>query len=195
MDEASLDAIARLHVESLPDSVIGMLGGNYVRAFYGYLVRSKRELLAVARDAAGKPVGAAVVTLEPGTLNRRLLTQTPLVRCLAMSFPKVAGLARSALRGRRDVAVSGPAYVATGAPQLILLYTAAAVRGRGHGTALLHDVERQLRARRIARYEVLTEADPSNRALAFYERRGFEPSGIAVRFGTPFQVFRRSLRP
>jgi ribosomal protein S18 acetylase RimI-like enzyme len=191
MDGGDLDRLARLHARSLPDSLIGALGAAYVRAFYRYVERSAHELFAVRRDATGQIVAAAVLSVEPSSLNTRLLKSTPLLRSMALRLPRMLAWLRSSMRGRGATGREMPAAL----PQLIVIFTAADERGRGHASALIEELEDRLRQRRVVRYEVRTEADPANPALAFYRRRGFEPSGLSVRFGTPFQVFTRELAP
>lgn len=191
MDERSLAVLARLHAACLPDSLVGALGDRYVRAFYRYVERSQKEILAVERDESGRPVAAAVLSLEPATLLRRLLLRTPLVVDLIKALPKLALKTLIRSRGawtRPDTPIS---RIPSVLPQLILIFTDAAERGRGRATALIAEIERQLARRGIARYEVRTEADPANPALRFYENRGFEVQGVTVRFGTPFTVFTR----
>lgn len=192
MDEASLASVARLHADCLPDSLVGAFGQGYTRAFYRYIDRSPLEMLAVDRDADDRPVAAAVLSLEPATLTRRLLRHTPLLTSAITRLPRLIALWLSTMQARRrDRGTEVPAT----RPQLILIFTAAGERGRGRGSALIRSLEERLRARGITEYEVRTESDASNPALAFYRRRGFEPNGASVRLGTSFQVFRRSLAP
>jgi GNAT superfamily N-acetyltransferase len=191
MDARRLDELARLHVGCLPHSLVGALGVPYVRSFYRYVGDSDRELLVVERNETGRPVAAAVVSLEPATLTRRLLLHTPMVLHLLPALPRVAAAARATARA--SPAPAGGSRVPETEPQLILIFTAAAERGRGLATALLRDVERHLHARGISRYEARTEAHESNPALEFYRRRGFDEQGQSVRLGTRFAVFRRDI--
>lgn len=188
MDEASVSGVARLHADCLPDSLVGALGQAYVRAFYRYIDRSRLEMLVVDRDAAGHPVAAAVLSLEPSTLARRLLWHTPLALHALRRLPRLTTLWWHARAGDATGAEL-PAVL----PQLILIYTATRARGQGRASALIAEIERQLSARGVSEYEVRTESDPSNAALAFYRKRGFRPEALSVRLGTSFQVFRRPL--
>jgi GNAT superfamily N-acetyltransferase len=192
MDERDAGEVARLHVRCLPDSLLSTLGAGYTASFYRYVARSEHELLAIGRDGRGRPVAAAVLSLEPATLTRRLLWRTPLLIGALLGVHRLLPALAAAFRtGRRAGAGRGGARA--GGPQLILVFTAEDERGRGRATTLIRELEDRLRRRGVLRYEVRTEADPANPALEFYRRRGFEAAGLAVRFGTAFQVFTRSL--
>jgi GNAT superfamily N-acetyltransferase len=193
LDARSLDEVARLHAQCLPDSIVVALGGAYVKSFYRFMSRSDQELLVIQRRDDGAAIAVAVVSLTPATLPRRLLFGTSLIPSAIRRLPR---LIAAALAPRRDHARSherGGASIPARRPQLILIFTAVAERGKGHGTALLREIEGRLRDRGITEYEVRTEARPSNPALAFYRDRGFVPDGLSMRFGTSFQVLRRPL--
>jgi GNAT superfamily N-acetyltransferase len=185
VDELEVRELAELHRSCLPDSVVSRLGPGYARSFYRYVTRSPRELVLSERDAEDRVVGGAVLSLDPVTLNRRLLTGTQLVP-------------RMALRGRllwdlvRDLLAPGSERGDENhLPELLLIFAASSVRGRGIGTGLVARLEAALAERGIAEYRVKTIADPANRALAFYERLGFSRAGEVVAQGRRFQVFRR----
>jgi GNAT superfamily N-acetyltransferase len=188
MDEASVAAIARLHAQCLPDSLVGALGDRYVRSFYRFVDRSADEMLVVDRDDAGVPVAVAVFSLDPSTLTRRLVLGTPLLVSALRRLSYFIGQAFGSNRGG-DTGRELPSLK----PQLILIYTAPSERGKGRATSLIAELERRLRERGVAEYEVRTESEPSNPALAFYRARGFTPDGVSVRMGTSFQVFSRRL--
>lgn len=192
MNDRSIEGVARLHVRCLPDSLITVLGAGYVRSFYRYVARSENEILVVERDGDGRTVAAAVLSLSPATLTRRLLLRTSLLVSMLRSLPRLLELFWASARGARRHTPSGRATHPE-RPRLILIFTAEAERGKGRGTALVREIERRLRQLGIRRYEAMTESDPSNPALDFYRSRGFDADGVSVRFGTCFQVFTRSL--
>lgn len=195
MDETSLAALARLHVTCMPESLVTRLGERFTRAFYRYVAQSPQEVLAVERDAGGGIVGAAVLSLAPVTLTRRLMSHTPMLLHALVRVPAMLALGVGAVGGARGRPRPDNAVVHRNLPQLILIFTHPSERGRGHGTSLLMTIESRLRMVGVACYEVRTVAAPSNPALAFYAGRGFEPAGITSRYGTPFQVFLRTLSP
>jgi ribosomal protein S18 acetylase RimI-like enzyme len=179
VDDSDVRDLARLHASCLPDSLITALGAAFTRSFYRYVATSPHELLEVERNSAGRVIAAAVVTLRPATLNRRLLMRTTL---LLAFLPRAFRLLRAA--GSSDGAH---------APEMILLFTAAEARRQGCARSLVGRVERQLRERGVREYVARTEADPANAALAFYRRQGFTPQRLETRLGVSFQVFSRTL--
>ncbi len=191
LDDSDIETLARLHAQCLPDSLVASLGLSYVRAFYRYLAQSSTEVMCVER-AGGRLVAAAAVTLEPHTFTRRLLRHTPLPASLIRHGLDVwEAMKRTA--SKVGTAPDAPTTVAPETPEMILLFAAPEVRGAGWGSRVVARVDDELRARGVRSYQVKTEAEAGNRALDFYRGRGFEPAGVAVRFGTPFQVFLRRL--
>ena len=192
MNEHDIEELARLHVACLDDSTIGALGIAYVRSFYRYVTRSETEIVVVERNRAGRIVAAAVVSLEPATLTRRLLRHTSLLwsavanasRLTALLWPPGRSRARSVSRGTG---------VRSTTPEMLLLFTSGEERRNGRGGALVDQAERRLRERRVSEYQVMTVADASSPAFAFYLARHFTPSGTSFRLGKSFQVFTRTL--
>ena len=190
MDDADVRVLARLHVECLTDSFVTALGPSYVESFYRYVTRSGKEIAFVERDAAGVIVGATVISLEPATFNRRLLRHTSL---LAHAVARATRVLPLLLPRRQRAASTDAAQRDSHLPEMLLIFTAGSVRGRGVGTTLVRRVEDALRARGVREYQVRTVHDPANRALAFYRDRGFVPAGIDSRLGKQFQIFTRTV--
>jgi ribosomal protein S18 acetylase RimI-like enzyme len=195
MDERDIHGIAALHVACLTDSIVTALGIRYARSFYRYMTRSGDEFVLVQRDAAGSIIAAAVVSLSPTTLNRRLLLRTSLLAWFLIRLPRMLGLLRRPATGSSGQARPEWTEVPADMPELILIYASAHARGRGLGRALIQQVERRLREALVSEYQVRTVADASNRALAFYRTNNFQPAGNAVKQGKFFQVFTRKLDP
>lgn len=189
LSERDLEQLARMHVESLPDSLVSELGTSYARAFYGYVAVSSKELLLLERDPGENIAGACVVSLEPESLNRRLLLKTPLLYHLVPKIPRFATLLFRSLLGTQR----GDGHAPLSAPELILIFTSGSARGKGLGTKLIRQAEARLRTVGIRSYLVRTAADPANRALGFYRGLGFEPLCIVSRHGQAFQMFTRSV--
>lgn len=189
MNEREIADLVALHMSSLPDSTVSALGRRYARSFYRYVTRSDKEFTVVERNGNGSIVAAAVLSLEPATLNRRLLLHTSLGVQL-LTRPRVfLPLVFGGVGMKKDEEVAATA----GMPEIILLYTRADQRGRGRGTALIAQIEARLRDLRITAYQVKTISQPSNPALAFYRNRNFTLSGSSAALGRHFQVFIRRL--
>ncbi|RAK69645.1 UDP-2,4-diacetamido-2,4,6-trideoxy-beta-L-altropyranose hydrolase [Hymenobacter edaphi] len=79
------------------------------------------------------------------------------------------------------------------APGLIDYSVDAAWRGRGLGTALLHQALRQLRQDRAGDWTVVGQVKPQNQASArVFERLGFQRQPAAWLHGQPYDVFLRT---
>ena len=193
MSSQDIRDLARLHVASLPDSLVGAFGEGYVRAFYRFVARSSREVLAVRRGSDGHVCAAGVVSLAPGTFERRLLGGTPLAWYAVCRLPALAARVWRAWREPRHPVP--PAGCEPGLPELILTFADARLRGQGHGAALLRELEDRLAGQGVKAYQVRTVLDASNAALAFYRANGFAPVGVSRRLGTNFQVFVKSAFP
>lgn len=183
MDERDLADLARVHSSCLPDSLVSALGDGYARSFYRYITRSSHEFALVERNQHGRIVAAAVISLQPATLTRRLVLYTSLVASVFRRPLPLLGLLRP----------GAPASVDSTLPEMILIYTSAEERGQGRASALIRQAEGQLRQIGVPTYQVRTELQASNPALAFYDKRGFVRSGTSVRLGVRFQVFTRTL--
>ena len=194
MNGPDIANLAELHISCFKDSLVGALGEVYVRRFYDYVTTSEKEFVAVERDRQGRIIATAVLSLEPVTLNRRLLLHTPLLPRLLRRIPSVLAMLLSTATRSWRTPTNSRAYPPATRPELILILTAPAHRSKGLGGALIRQIERRLEALNVSEYEVRTLADPQNAALRFYRRLAFVPAGHAFRLGTCFQVFTRTLR-
>jgi GNAT superfamily N-acetyltransferase len=189
VNEREIADLVALHVSSLPDSLVVALGRTYARSFYRYVTRSDKEITVVERNGDGSIIAAAVVSLEPATLSRRLLLHTSLCVQL-LTRPRVF---LPLVSGGVGIKKGEGAAATAGMPEIILLYTRADQRGRGRGTALIAQIEGRLRHLGVTAYQVKTVAQPTNPALAFYRNRNFTLSGSSATLGRHFHVLIRRL--
>lgn len=194
MNEGDIANLAELHLSALNDSLVGAMGEDYVRAFYRYVTSSDQELFFLERNESGRIVAAAVISLEPATLSRRLLLKTPLLRSMLGRIPGVIALLLAKARRSRREPHGGHVYVPIGPPELIDIYTAPEAQGKGLGSAIVRQIDQRLRDLHLPEYVVLAVAESSNPACRFYRGRGFTSRGLTLRLGTYFEVFARSLR-
>lgn len=194
MTPADIARLAELHRECLPDSIVSQLGLGYARSFYGYVGGSRKELLELERDAQGRISAAAVVSLDPRGMTRRLLFGTCLVPSLLLRAPALAVgmLAKSPARDAKHD-TSAVVRDVHDMPELILIYSSGEARSQGIGARLIERLEKRMRALGIRRYQVKTVNDPGNRALSFYARNGFTPDAILEKRGERFRVFTKAL--
>jgi GNAT superfamily N-acetyltransferase len=175
-----IDLLARMHLESLPGSLVTRIGPRYARAFYRYIARSEYEEVILHREG-GEIVAACIVSLEPETMSRRLVLHTPLAfhaPFALLRLPVGAIVART--RGDQP----------RGA-EILLIFTIASARSRGLGAQLIERCQKVVRRHGIARVLVKTRDDPGNRAIAFYERAGFKPLGKVEKFGKALLLLTR----
>ena len=185
----ALSAVASLHYETLPKSIISRLGLRYTQAFYRYAVASKKEIVFVARTADGSVLGGALLSLDPTSLTRRVVFGTPLAWHL-LNHPRLL------LEKVRDVlpAVFGRnSFPQRSMPELLAIFTRKGERGRGIGRELLRHAESALSQKGMRRYVVRTEARAENKAIMFYHREGFQDIGRLSFHNHIFQVLMKEI--
>jgi len=167
---------------------------RYLERYYAFLIKSKDEIVLVARGSDGDPLAAAVVSMLPRTYSRRVLRTT--------LFPFVLGAFTSLLFGpkwRRQ----GLFRVVRGSfadevfshssPELIYLYVSGNSRSQGLGRQLVNEVKEVLRSKGCDSMFVSTFDIPGNKALTFYQRNGFVRVDSGKRFGCRFAVLEAKL--
>jgi GNAT superfamily N-acetyltransferase len=174
----------------LPDSLVSEFGLQYARKFYRYIEGSDKEILLVERNADSKIIAVCVLSLDPKSLNKRLMVETSL---LWYAFLKVHRTLFLALHSLMRLSFFHPSIDTLDIPELILIYASDEMRGKGIGSSLVHKIEARLRELGINAYQVKTLADPANRALAFYEKLGFSQSYVVSKRGKRWQVFTKTL--
>lgn len=171
-DKNLLQRAAALHCRILPNSTISRIGLRYAEAFYNYAAKSKREFVFVAVGCNGELLGSSILSLEPASLGRRLLTQSPLIPAL-LANPLVGirlGLDR--------LTSSQPKPCSAKTPEVISIFVEMNRQGSGIGSQLVRAVERLLVERSIPCYCIRTENSPRNRAIDFYRNLGFRNNGV-----------------
>jgi len=184
--------MAELHCRCLSDSMVTRLGRRYAASFYRYVERSEKEFAFVQR-AGDAIVGVCVVSEDPDSLRTRLARHTTLIPwlCLRCYRLPLGAILKSSLpwTGKPQP----PNRPGTSIPELLLIFTAPEVRGRGLGASLLARCEAFLASRDRFRYRIKTIDDDANPALAFYTRHGFAMRGCIVELGRRFQIWEKSL--
>ena len=133
---------------------------------------------------------ACVLALEPHTVMGRFVRHAPLALA--------ADLARQTLRGafrRRLIARvrEGGGAAGPGVPEVTQIFTAAAQRGRGLGSALLRACEDHLRDLGQVSYCIHTLRDDNDAGIRFYRREGFTQTGTTRSFGDHYLVMTKGL--
>ncbi len=180
---------AELHARELPGSLLTLAGCACLRGAYAYAARSGHEAVFVAHDPTGALIGAALLSLAPGTLSRRLLWHTRLAVSLLvrprLTTRLVIGEVRSTLApgGNPD----------GGDPEVVAIFVNRHRRGSGTGRALLGAVERHLACISVTSYIIRTEDRSDNRAIPFYRSMGFSDAAEVMSRGTAFRLMRKQI--
>lgn len=187
-DGLVLAQLAQMQTAILPESLVSRLGKSFARRFYKYCSRSKHEAVIVVRQG-NRVLGAAVLSLDPGTLDWRLLTRTPMALFAALHFYH---LPLPALV-RETMAKSGARPEDGKLPELVLLFVGTDCRGQGLGAKLVAACDAFLDARAFPAYTVSTAEEEGNCALSFYLAQDFSVSGRALRHGLFYIVLQKKL--
>ncbi len=196
-DEHALDAedlgrLAALHVVCIDDSLPALLGPRFAARLYAFLDRSECEHVLCER-VDDRVESAVVVSESPGDLQGRIARAT-LPHLLAAAG--VALLTRWAfwrfLFGTLGDVLRRGAEPEK-APEITYVFTNPQLQGKQLGKRLIQRVDELLRSRDIDGYYVKTLDDPANRAIAFYEREGFERCGVRIETGRCFVEFHKRL--
>jgi GNAT superfamily N-acetyltransferase len=189
LTESDIETLAELHRQCLPESLVSQLGHRFARSFYRYIRRSEQELIVMHRQDE-HIAGACVLSLSPSTLDRRLVFNSALLLSAVLRLHRLPLLKMCALE--RKSTSQGDSRRET-LPEVILIFTAPEMRGKGIGLKLLTECERKLSSDGLDRYVVRTLAYPENRALDFYRSNGFIPKTQVDKHGKRYQVFEKLL--
>jgi hypothetical protein len=176
-----LAAVVELHLNSLSGSLFSRAGRAVTRCLYSYAARSRFEIVLVARDSKGGIIGASVVSLSPNTLIRRLLSSSLIAFHLALCIHKLP-LFQLMLNASGNEEKQKTDLM----PELMFLFVDNSLRSEGVGGQLLERTHQELVCLGIAQLEVFTESQESNRALAFYLKKGYLPAGTCQKRGRTF---------
>lgn len=167
-------AVARLHVECIPDGFLASLGPRFLRRLYRRAVRSDRVDVLVAAADGGEVEGFVAVADDVRAFYREFLARDWLVAVLA-SAAGVLRAPRAVFETLRYGARSGGV---DGGPtaEILALAVAPGARGRGTGGALATAALAAVRERGCPRVRVLT-AVGNDAAVRVYERAGMRREG------------------
>ena len=184
------ERLAQLHRVTIPGAIVSRLGPRYTQAFYHFIATSNKEILCVCRGEEQTILAASVITLDSMGFDRRLVMSTSLLlwavlRPWRLPLPHLVW----------DL-VSGKASLSnrSNCAELLFLFTDPLYQGRGFGSRLIEVGEIALKDRNVNYYRVRTEDIPSNRALQFYQRRGFHSIATVKRYGIKFRLFEKHLK-
>jgi GNAT superfamily N-acetyltransferase len=185
-------ALARLHGETLPDSLVSALGPLGLRCYYDFVRASPEELLLTIEHSC-RLAGALVFSFHPQSLMKRFFAanRATLMGLILLRLPVSPRLRRflsaKLFQGR-------PAAEAQEVlPELVQIYVAGGSRRQGLGAELLAMLDARLRDHGVERYAVKTEDEPDNPAVDFYHRQGYVVAGRLQTTGKSYLCFVKRL--
>jgi len=179
-----------MHCECLPDSLVSKIGVGYAKSFYRYVDRSEKELCFL-HHSGSDVVSACIVSLEPRTLQKRLVTHTPLALRAPLAIRRLP--LRQMARGLLPGSSGGDGNVQPDGPEVLLIFTQPSARGTGIGSETLARCEDFLHERGYRSYYVKTLDHEENRAVVFYKRNGFSQLGSIAKHGKRLGVWEKTL--
>lgn len=172
LGESDLKRIACLHLESLPEDILPMLGKYYLRCFYRFMSRSDQEKIFLIRSNDSLIHAICVLTFSSDTLLKRSIIKT--LPCFLFFFSlkiiisiEFRRIVFSILKDSCGTKIDGLD------PQITFIFTDPASRGNKLGATLLKMVEDYLKSGRYKELYVKTLDHPENRAAEFYKNNGF----------------------
>ncbi len=169
--QGDLERLGRLHVLTLPASLVSKLGTRFARDFYRYIAASSEEILCYIRGGDGSILAASIVSLDPQGLELRLAKRTTLALWVVLRFWRLP--LRSLVGDWLGSAEDTERASIPDRPELIHIFTDPKSQGKGVGSRLLDGSEAALMKRGIMAYCLKTEDEPANPAHRFYARHGF----------------------
>jgi len=190
-DPVEVGTVAAAHRDALGDSVLTLLGQNFLEDFYRCALRSELEWLYFNR-VSGRIAAVCLASLEPGSLLRRAVSsQFPgFVVAASSAFRHSASFRSIAWGTLKDSVARRPA---PGAPEIVLVYALRDFRRRGIAKQIVTTAEQHLGELGHDKCFVRTLDDPTNGALAFYSDLGYSRIGTAKTGGREFITLSKTL--
>jgi len=185
MAEADIDAVVRLQIATLPDSLVTQLGARFLRRFHACALEDDGTIGLIARARDGTLAGFTTGTTDGERFRQRMRSRllVHLVQALAGRPALVARFARTLLQKEPTSEV---------AAELLLLAVHGDHRRRHVGSDLLDALEQRFRATGVSDYRVAVRSwlQP---AIGFYRSLSFEVEAEADVLGAPMTYLRRRI--
>jgi ribosomal protein S18 acetylase RimI-like enzyme len=185
MAAADIDAVVRLQIATLPDSLVTQLGARFLRRFHARALGDAGTIALVARTRDGALAGFTVGTTDGGRFRQRM--RAGLLVQLALAL-----LARPALARRFALSLLQREPPSPVAAELLLLAVHDDHRRRHVGSDLLDGLERRFLALGVSDYRVAVRSWLAP-AIGFYRRLAFEVEAEADVLGAPMTYLRRRI--
>ncbi len=173
-DPAILADCATIHVEAIPNGFLPTFGSYFLRHLYDFIASSEKSFLVVARED-GSTLGFICGSFGAGSLYKSFA-----IRKLALvGVPMFLRLFRKgALKKVWEVVryPTGEEHEGLPGSEILNFCVSGSSQGKGVGSRLFAESERQYRERGIPEIRIVTGSEQLS-AQKFYERRGAELVG------------------
>ena len=186
--QADFDALAKLHINSIPKTSFSVIGEKATSLAYSYMAQSNKELLVTA-TVDGVVCGGIVVSYDPATLTKRILTNSPFRFGMKAAIPLILKINRLPEIFKLLTSVEAP-YIFS--PEIMFLFTDQALRSKGIGKALVEGALSSL-AKNVSTVFVRTIDSDDNRAINFYKNNGFQQFKVVEYLGKKQIIMSREL--
>ncbi|MEU4692644.1 GNAT family N-acetyltransferase [Actinoplanes sp. NPDC023714] len=186
--EQQVAAIARMHVDEVPDGFLSSLGEPVLRLLYRHAAASRLSAVLLAEDAdTGEPLGYICGAVDTSALfaefaRRRWAAAVPMI------VPRLMHPARA---WRMVETLTYPAAPEGALPRAEILnfVVRPAMRGRGVAARLFEHLMRWYADRGVPAVKIVT-GEEQRRAHGFYERAGSVLHGrTAIHRGTQSRIY------
>lgn len=187
---SDLRAIAVLHIDAFPDSVLARLGPDVMERYYDWQLSGPHDVVAIVAEVDGQPAGylfggvfrgstIGFVKREKWLLFRSVLRHPGVLRS-SLGWRRIALAGRLLARRPSPPAPEAPAAVPPRSFGVLAIAVDPRAQGRGVGRALMAETTARARAQGFERLHLSVHPD-NEQALRFYRGLGFdalpEPDG------------------
>ncbi|WP_430789342.1 GNAT family N-acetyltransferase [Actinoplanes sp. G11-F43] len=185
---AQISAVARMHVDEVPEGFLTSLGEPVLRMLYRHLACSPHAVLFMAESVAtGEPLGYICGSTGTGSLLREFVQQAWPV-AVPMVLPRLLRPARI-LRLMETIAYPSSADPGLPGAEIINFVVVPSLRGRGVATRLYQHLMDWFVHQHVPEVKVVT-GERQRRAQGFYEKSGAILHGMTeVHRGTASRIY------
>ncbi|KAA3607027.1 MAG: N-acetyltransferase [Calditrichaeota bacterium] len=193
LSKKDLTEITKMHIDSLEDSMLTILGESVVFNYYKFISESNLDCLFLVKEG-DTVIGTCMISHEPNSITKRMALKYPIV--ILSSVLKqiiISSDNRKKIFQFLDKDNEAPKSV-LGLPEVIQIFTNSNYRNRRIGSRLLEQVESYLKKRNEKVYCLKTLDKVDNLALHFYSKRNFVEVGKNVVGEKPYVYFTKTLQ-
>ncbi len=188
VSDSEFSQIKKLHILSLEDSMITLLGENVVENYYKFVSESEDDCLFLVNEKENV-IGTCMLSHKPNSVTKRMAKKYPfLILFAVLKQILISSKNRKKIFQFLLKKSESPKSI-LGLPEVIQIFTDINYRNKKIGTRLIEQVETHLKNRNENKYYLKTFDDPNNLALLFYKKRNFREVGKNVISERPYVYF------